>query len=82
MCHVLACRHHLLSTTQEMFTFRHPNNDKPIDNNRYKRVLFERHPHDGSAILHGLAGWVCMSDAVPAGVLGLLLVVARKGSPV
>lgn len=50
------CRHCLLAPTQEMFTFQHPNYDAPIDNNRYKHVIFQRPADAGSAIMHGFAG--------------------------
>ncbi|KXZ56533.1 hypothetical protein GPECTOR_1g479 [Gonium pectorale] len=50
-------RHYLLSPTQPLFTFTHPNTDQPIDNSRYATLTFARDPAAGSAVLHGFAGY-------------------------
>ncbi|KAG2500070.1 hypothetical protein HYH03_002347 [Edaphochlamys debaryana] len=50
-------RHHLISPTQPLFTFVHPNTDAPIDNSRYASLTFTRDPAAGGAVLHGLAGY-------------------------
>ncbi|KAL3179760.1 hypothetical protein MRX96_037748 [Rhipicephalus microplus] len=43
-----------LSEHQPLFTFVHPNKDKPIDNSRYKSLRFKI---DNTSILHGFAGY-------------------------
>lgn len=50
-------RHYLLSPTQPLFTFVHPNHDAPIDNSRYASVTFPRDASAGGAVLHGFAGY-------------------------
>ena len=51
------CRHYLLAPTQPLFTFVHPNTERPIDNARYGSLVFERDPAAGGAMLHGFAGY-------------------------
>jgi len=46
-----------LAPTQQVFTFSHPNHERPLDNSRYKRCVFKRDATAGSALLHGLAGY-------------------------
>jgi protein arginine N-methyltransferase 5 len=45
---------HQLAEAQECFTFVHPNNEKPIDNSRYKSMKFKV---PFSTTLHGYAGY-------------------------
>lgn len=59
-------RHHLLAPTQRMFTFVHPNRAPAIDNNRYKRAVWQRPREAGSGLLHGFAGWVAGRCGRPA----------------
>ncbi|CAI7811744.1 unnamed protein product, partial [Closterium sp. NIES-54] len=40
-----------------VFTFTHPNRQEPIDNTRYKRLLFDLPPDTGSALVHGFGGY-------------------------
>eukprot|EP00798_Chlamydomonas_sp_ICE-L_P014067 gene14067-20012_t len=40
-----------------MFVFEHPNPEEPIDNSRYKRVVFERPATAGAGVMHGFAGY-------------------------
>lgn len=47
----------MLAPPQPVFTFQHPNNDAPIDNNRSITLTFERSPELGSAEIHGLVGY-------------------------
>ncbi|CAI7841328.1 unnamed protein product [Closterium sp. NIES-53] len=46
-----------LTEPKEVFTFTHPNRQEPIDNTRYKRLLFDLPPDTGSALVHGFGGY-------------------------
>ncbi|GJP64343.1 hypothetical protein CLOP_g21349 [Closterium sp. NIES-67] len=46
-----------LTEPKEVFTFTHPNHQEPIDNTRYKRLLFDLPPDTGSALVHGFGGY-------------------------
>lgn len=59
----------LLADNKEAFTFKHPNFDQPIDNNRFRHISFERFPAqlqpqspsvaggEDICVLHGFAGY-------------------------